>query len=63
VAEGFGDDGVADHPHDQTEASAMTDRLAIMHQGRIVQLGTPKDVRGNPADDLVQHFLIGGLQR
>jgi ABC-type Fe3+/spermidine/putrescine transport system ATPase subunit len=44
--------------HDQTEAIAMADRLAIMHQGHIVQVGTPKEVRENPADDFVQHFLI-----
>jgi ABC-type Fe3+/spermidine/putrescine transport system ATPase subunit len=44
--------------HDQTEAIAMADRLAIMHQGHIVQVGTPKEVRENPADDFVRHFLI-----
>jgi ABC-type proline/glycine betaine transport system ATPase subunit len=48
--------------HDHTEAIAMADWLAIMGQGRIVQVGTPKELRENPADDFVRHFLTGVLQ-
>ena len=34
--------------HDQTEALVMSDRIAIMNKGRIVQHGTPRDIYGGP---------------
>jgi iron(III) transport system ATP-binding protein len=35
--------------HDQEEALAMADEIAVMVQGRILQVGTPHDVYGSPA--------------
>jgi ABC-type Fe3+/spermidine/putrescine transport system ATPase subunit len=43
--------------HDQETASAMSDRLAIMHAGRIAQVGTPSDVYHEPASRFVADFL------
>jgi spermidine/putrescine transport system ATP-binding protein len=43
--------------HDQEEALTMSDRLAVMNQGRIVQLGTPAEVYDEPADAYVADFL------
>jgi iron(III) transport system ATP-binding protein len=43
--------------HDQTEALAMSDRLAIMNAGRIVQIGTPDDIYSHPADRFVADFI------
>jgi ABC-type Fe3+/spermidine/putrescine transport system ATPase subunit len=43
--------------HDQETASAMSDRLAIMRAGRIVQLGSPVAVYQSPASKFVADFL------
>ena len=43
--------------HDQAEALVCSDRLAVMHEGRIVQSGTPEDVYDNPRDSFVAKFL------
>ena len=43
--------------HDQEEALTMSDRLAVMNAGRIVQIGTPRDVYEEPADTYVADFL------
>ncbi len=43
--------------HDQEEALTMSDRLAVMNSGRIVQLGTPREVYEAPADTYVADFL------
>jgi spermidine/putrescine transport system ATP-binding protein len=43
--------------HDQEEALTMSDRLAVMNAGRIVQVGTPQDVYEEPADTYVADFL------
>jgi spermidine/putrescine transport system ATP-binding protein len=43
--------------HDQEEALTMSDRLAVMNNGRIVQLGTPEEVYNEPADAYVADFL------
>jgi spermidine/putrescine transport system ATP-binding protein len=43
--------------HDQEEALTMSDRLAVMHAGRIVQLGTPRAIYEEPADTYVADFL------
>lgn len=43
--------------HDQTEALALSDRIAVMDQGRLVQLGTPKEVYGAPATPFVADFI------
>jgi glycine betaine/proline transport system ATP-binding protein len=42
--------------HDFLEALRLADRMAIMKDGEIVQIGTPSDVVLNPADDYVAEF-------
>ena len=43
--------------HDQETASAMSDRLAIMQAGRIIQVGSPPDVYQSPQTRFVADFL------
>jgi glycine betaine/proline transport system ATP-binding protein len=43
--------------HDLDEALKLGDRIAIMKDGRIVQIGTPEDILTNPADDYVKAFV------
>ena len=43
--------------HDQEEALTMSDRIAVMRQGRIVQLGPPEDLYERPADQFVADFI------
>jgi multiple sugar transport system ATP-binding protein len=43
--------------HDQAEALAMADRIAVMDAGRIRQIGTPREVFGRPADTFVANFI------
>src|SRR5216683_3472074 len=43
--------------HDQEEALTMSDRLAVMRDGKIVQLGAPQEVYEEPADTYVADFL------
>jgi spermidine/putrescine transport system ATP-binding protein len=43
--------------HDQEEALTMSDRLAVMRSGKIVQLGAPEEVYNEPTDAYVADFL------
>ena len=43
--------------HDQSEALTMSNRMAVMIDGRIVQLGTPDEVYGDPQDIRVAEFV------
>jgi glycine betaine/proline transport system ATP-binding protein len=43
--------------HDLPEALRIGDRIAIMRDGAIVQLGTPEELVGSPADDYVSNFV------
>ena len=43
--------------HDQEEAFAIADRVVLLHDGRIVQAGTPADVFAHPASKWVANFL------
>ena len=43
--------------HDQAEALALADRIAVMDAGRIRQLGTPREVFQRPADTFVANFI------
>jgi thiamine transport system ATP-binding protein len=43
--------------HDQAEAFAIADRIALMRTGRIVQIGTPGEVRESPVDPEAARFL------
>jgi glycine betaine/proline transport system ATP-binding protein len=43
--------------HDLSEALRLGDRIAIMRDGAIVQLGTPEELVGSPADEYVANFV------
>ena len=43
--------------HDQVEAMSLADRIAVMRQGEIVQLGTPTEIYHAPADTFVGGFI------
>lgn len=43
--------------HDQEEALSMSDRVAVMNEGHIEQLGTPRDVYEEPANLYVAEFI------
>lgn len=43
--------------HDLDEALKLGDRIAIMKDGKIVQIGTPEEILTNPADDYVRAFV------
>jgi multiple sugar transport system ATP-binding protein len=57
--------------HDQVEAMTMGDRIAVMNEGRIVQVGTPAQVYDEPVDRFVggfvgsppMNFLAGRIER
>jgi putative spermidine/putrescine transport system ATP-binding protein len=46
--------------HDQIEALTMCDRVAVMSEGRIVQVGTPTEIYENPATRFVAGFVGRG---
>jgi multiple sugar transport system ATP-binding protein len=43
--------------HDQVEALTLADRIAVLRQGRIVQLGTPRDIYDRPANLFVAQLV------
>ena len=43
--------------HDQEEALAMADRIAVMDKGRVVQIGTPDEIYRNPTTAFVANFI------
>jgi iron(III) transport system ATP-binding protein len=43
--------------HDQTEALEMSDQIAVMDKGHIVQLGSPRDIYFHPANAFVARFV------
>ena len=43
--------------HDMQEALKLGDRICVMKEGTVVQLGTPDDIRNNPANEFVQAFF------
>jgi len=43
--------------HDQAEALSFADQVAILREGRLVQIGAPADVYSAPADPELAHFL------
>jgi ABC-type Fe3+/spermidine/putrescine transport system ATPase subunit len=45
--------------HDQDEAFALCDRVAILHEGRLRQVGSPADIVSEPADAFVAGFIGG----
>ena len=49
--------------HDQEEAFAMSDRIMVMDNGIIQQLGTPEAIVTNPANAFVKEFVIDNLHK
>ncbi len=43
--------------HDQEEALTMSDRIAVMSEGRILQVGAPQEIYNRPADRFVADFI------
>jgi iron(III) transport system ATP-binding protein len=43
--------------HDQAEAMALSDRIAVMHEGALMQYGTPREVYARPASRIVADFM------
>jgi spermidine/putrescine transport system ATP-binding protein len=43
--------------HDQEEALTMSDRLAVMSKGKILQIGSPRDIYDRPAERFVANFI------
>jgi ABC-type Fe3+/spermidine/putrescine transport system ATPase subunit len=43
--------------HDQEEALALSDRIAVMREGRIEQIGDGKELYESPASEFVSDFL------
>src|SRR3954470_13563948 len=43
--------------HDQEEALTMSDRIAVMSAGKILQIGTPRDIYDRPAERFVADFI------
>jgi len=43
--------------HDQEEALTMSDRIAVMNKGRILQVGAPRDIYDRPAERFVANFI------
>jgi glycerol transport system ATP-binding protein len=43
--------------HDQTEALTFADQVVVMHEGRVVQMGTPQELFERPAHTFVGYFI------
>ncbi len=43
--------------HDQGEALSMSDRVAVMNQGKIIQIGSPTEIYEKPVDSFVADFI------
>jgi multiple sugar transport system ATP-binding protein len=43
--------------HDQSEAMGLGDRIAVMHEGKVRQIGSPEDIYRDPADTFVAGFI------
>ena len=43
--------------HDQEEALAISDRIAVMNQGRVMQIGTPREIYAKPQNPFVAGFI------
>ena len=43
--------------HDQREALTMSDRIAVINRGRVMQLGAPREIYDNPANKFIADFI------
>ncbi|MDA8020933.1 MAG: ATP-binding cassette domain-containing protein [Thermoanaerobaculia bacterium] len=48
--------------HDLGEAFHLGDRVALLHRGRLLQVGTENDLRQRPTDAFVERFVSGGAE-
>lgn len=48
--------------HDQEEAFAMSDRIMVMKEAKIVQLDTPENIVDHPVNDYVREFVLENVQ-
>lgn len=49
--------------HDQEEAFAMSDRILVMENAKIAQLGTPREIIDSPNNDYVREFVVENLNK
>jgi osmoprotectant transport system ATP-binding protein len=49
--------------HDMTEAFLLADRIAVMRDGALLQVATPKDLAASPANDFVKRLIEIPRQR
>lgn len=49
--------------HDMTEAMLLGDRIALMREGRLVQVGSPRELVSSPADDFVRAMMESPKRR
>jgi osmoprotectant transport system ATP-binding protein len=49
--------------HDMTEALLLADRIAVMRQGRVVQVAPPRELIDSPADDFVRSMIESPRKR
>jgi osmoprotectant transport system ATP-binding protein len=49
--------------HDMTEALLMADRIAVMRDGRLIQVGTPHELATSPADEFVTQLIENPRRR
>ena len=49
--------------HDMVEALILADKIAVMHDGQLVQLGTPSELMQRPADDYVRELMATPLRQ
>ena len=49
--------------HDQEEAFALSDRIMVMGNAHIHQIGTPSEILDHPADDYVRSFVIDNINK
>jgi osmoprotectant transport system ATP-binding protein len=47
--------------HDVKEALRLGDEVAVMHAGRVLQRGTPAEIRGSPEPGFVRDFVEAAL--
>ncbi len=47
--------------HDQAEAMALADRIAVMDRGRLIQFATPQELYARPCNAMVAHFIANGI--
>lgn len=48
--------------HDQEEAFALSDRIMVMKEAKLVQIDTPENLINNPANDYVKDFVVKNLE-